>query len=421
MSFFAQSSWTFSSNLVTKAFAFVLSVYIAQTFGPEGRGEYAYLVLLSTLGTIWGGFGISSAGVYYYNNSSQKESILKTVWLSGFLMGLLGIIFVYIFLAILKPETAKNPYIFYGAFFGVLSSMLINHAQKIYLATGRIKSYNYVMPSLYLPIFLGILVSHLFFYKQINAVLACWFSCMFLMSMYWIFKSKPSSGNFSLAILYSLMIFGIQSQVGVILQLVNYQVDKIYIEKMLSTEWLGIYAVAVSLSQGLMIIPTSAATILYPKASKGSLNSDDSAFICRIVLWILLLASIVLGLSGKLILRYVFGEDYVAGYLTLIILLGATFAAAPGQLLSSDLTGRGKPFIGTIAAFFGVITNIVLNFYFIPKYKIVGAAITSLFSYSTTSLIICFYFMSFHKSCFTRLIIPQKGDFRKIRTALKMK
>jgi O-antigen/teichoic acid export membrane protein len=416
--FIAQSTGTLASNIITKALAFIVSVYVAKRFGADGRGVFAYLILLATLGTIWGGFGIGNAGIYFYNHSKEPKDVLKTVWSSSILLGILGIAFLYIFLLILKPDTAKNPYVFYGAMLAIFANSLFNHSQKILLAKVKIGLYNLLSPSMYLPILLGTLISWLYYRYSINSMLVAWSLGLFITSVFWFIYSKPKEGRFSFPILYTMFLFGIQSHIGVILQIINYQIDKVYIEKMLPIEYLGVYAVVVSISQALTIIPGSAGTVLYPRAARKDMGFDDSARICRFVLYLLLGCGLFLVLTGKVILRYVFGPDFVSGYPTLLILLGATIFAAPGQVLMSDITGRGKPIVGTIAALFGVTINIALNFYLIPRYKTEGAAFTSLLSYLATSGIIVFYFLRMGGLGLSKLILPQRGDIERVKALL---
>ena len=97
------------------------------------------------------------------------------------------------------------------------------------------------------------------------------------------------------------------------------------------------------------------------------------------VLWILLLA--------KPVMQFLFAHDYAQGYICMApLVVGVLVHALGGNLGTLYVT-----FKKTTGAFYttvvGAIANIGLNFFFIPKYGILGAAITTLIGYLVTLMV----------------------------------
>lgn len=93
-----------------------------------------------------------------------------------------------------------------------------------------------------------------------------------------------------------------------------------------------------------------------------------------------------------------FEENYSAYNNTLIVLtIGITgiliFRGIFGNLLSS----LGKAHINFIITLIALLLNLILNYYFIPKYGILGAAITSAFLAWFTSIAACICFFQQYK------------------------
>jgi O-antigen/teichoic acid export membrane protein len=160
------------------------------------------------------------------------------------------------------------------------------------------------------------------------------------------------------------------------------QTDILMLGALLNNEATGIYGaasrVAGLVSFGLVAVNSIVAPLISEYYSKKSM--DDMQRMITIaangIFAFTAVVSLVLIIAGPMLLS-IFGKEFVAGYSSLIILLigqiVSSLAGSVGFLMV--MTGNQKKASSII--FYGAVANIVLNYYLIPIYGVVGAAIAT--------------------------------------------
>ena len=115
---------------------------------------------------------------------------------------------------------------------------------------------------------------------------------------------------------------------------------------------------------------------------------------------------------SKLIIKIFFGSEFLPSLRPLLLLLPGIIALAGSKTLTADLAGRGKPQIGTIAAFTSLAINVPLNLYLIPKWGISGAAFASSAAYIAANIVIIAAFVKTSKKSWFDILIIKKIDLR---------
>ncbi len=152
-----------------------------------------------------------------------------------------------------------------------------------------------------------------------------------------------------------------------------------------STQSVGIYGVAVRLVT-LVAFSLGAFSTIIPPIMSSVHTSGDTKELKKVVRestrWILSTAMpiiLILALEGNLILRYFFGDEFVSGYIALLILSAGQLINAgsglAGYLL--QMTG-GHRSLMKITIFWGIL-NVLLNIALVPHLGIVGAAVSTSF------------------------------------------
>jgi len=91
------------------------------------------------------------------------------------------------------------------------------------------------------------------------------------------------------------------------------------------------------------------------------------------------------------------------------------------KMLCANFASRGRPILGAYAAAVGLGVNIVLNFVFIPKYNIAGAALASTICYSlATGIAIC-VFLNISEARLRDIVLLKKADVQSIFSSLFQK
>ncbi|GAB5488635.1 MAG: hypothetical protein Pars2KO_22050 [Parasphingorhabdus sp.] len=176
-------------------------------------------------------------------------------------------------------------------------------------------------------------------------------------------------------------------------QLINVKFDTIALGFLLGDKEVGLYAVAVQLSQAAAMMLMITAVVATPSISRASAAGDDELTeqICRqsaqLSLAAALSALVVTFFVGEWFIVFVFGEEYAQIWLALMILLsGQTFAALFGpvaNLLNMRNQERWTLALTAIAS----IINVALNLMLIPRYGLAGAAFATAFAIFTWNIL----------------------------------
>ncbi|MBI2102878.1 oligosaccharide flippase family protein [Candidatus Woesearchaeota archaeon] len=145
----------------------------------------------------------------------------------------------------------------------------------------------------------------------------------------------------------------------------------------------GIYNIALSLSGTAIIFLATFSSIFFPIIAELKANEkvDEIAALFSVVArWIFFTSLpffLLLVLSPSSIIKYLFGEEYLPAALSLIILLGGTFASVMSGPTEEVLkTFERLKFILSINISVALL-NITLNIVLIPLYGLMGAAIAT--------------------------------------------
>lgn len=165
--------------------------------------------------------------------------------------------------------------------------------------------------------------------------------------------------------------------------LIALQADVLVLGLMGTAEDVGVYRV-VWLAASLVIFGVNVVdAVVAPHIARLS-ESGDKARLQRIVTlsarWSLVMAIpfvLLFVIFGGDLLRLMFGEDFVRGYASLLILtLGQVFNAsrgAVGQLLMMT----GNAWYATTGVAISALMNVLLNVALVPKFGIIGAAVAT--------------------------------------------
>jgi O-antigen/teichoic acid export membrane protein len=109
--------------------------------------------------------------------------------------------------------------------------------------------------------------------------------------------------------------------------------------------------------------------------------------------WILSMALpiiLILSLEGEYILKYVYGPQFTAGYVPLLILvIGQLIKSCAGLIgVVLQMTGEHKMYMKI--TIIGGIINIILNIVLVPRFGMIGAAIATAFCLSMVDIICIF-------------------------------
>ncbi len=158
-------------------------------------------------------------------------------------------------------------------------------------------------------------------------------------------------------------------------------IDSIMLGQMKSAADVGLYAAAQRLVQFLAIIPIFIAASVFPIMAKAYGDEESSTRIFEKIMTTTLALGIPIAIGGFIfsspIITLIFGSDYSAGGMVLGILMLSILAVFPNIILDNSIFTRNlqRKFIGATAV--GLLGNIIINLYLIPRYGALGAAVST--------------------------------------------
>ena len=199
----------------------------------------------------------------------------------------------------------------------------------------------------------------------------------------------------------------------------NYRIDQIMINVQLGNAMLGIYSVAVTLAELVLLIPNSVNLALTGKL----LNVDERnkkqvvCFSLKLSIYICIILVVIGNLMSPLIVS-IYGEEYYRSISAFSILLVGVCGASIAKIIYPYFITNGHAMVHLIVSTLTMIINIIMNFLLIGKYGIDGAAIASTISYFFYGGIYIILFKNKEKAHLKELIILSKEERNILKKSL---
>ena len=199
---------------------------------------------------------------------------------------------------------------------------------------------------------------------------------------------QPSWAEFKISLGYA-----VRDYPGGVADFTTLRLDQLVLAGMASNVAIGLYVVAVRLSEMTTLAADAIADALMPEvaASKAENRAELLwARSFRLAIYMHAVLLVPLWLGAPLILRVLFGETFVPATGALRWLLVAAAVWSLGSIVISGLRGFGYPGLSTLARFSAAAVTTVALVILLPRLGIAGAAIASLIGYSVMLVIALF-------------------------------
>lgn len=173
----------------------------------------------------------------------------------------------------------------------------------------------------------------------------------------------------------------------------------------------GIYGVAVGLASQLSRIPLILGTVVFNRVSANEMGRGEvTARIFRLTLLVTGAAGAVLGVAGYFLIVPIYTADFAGSVPAFLVLIPAVILIGLFRILASDIDGRGKPGLVSLCSLLSAIVIVVLDFWWIPIYGVMGAAWASLISYAIAALSGAVVFRRLTGMSYREAYLPRWGD-----------
>lgn len=189
------------------------------------------------------------------------------------------------------------------------------------------------------------------------------------------------------------------------------RIDQVLLKAMMNAEAVGLYAVAVRLSELWYFIPLSITASLFPAIL--NVRDNPPLYMYRLqriydfMVFISVGVALITTVAGKYVVTFLYGSAYAPAGQTLMILIWAGVFVSLGVANSNWLIAENLTRVSMINTTLGAVVNIALNLWLIPWLGINGAALATVISYFCSA----YLFLLLHKNCLTSFKNMSKALF----------
>ncbi|MBV8489143.1 MAG: oligosaccharide flippase family protein [Candidatus Eremiobacteraeota bacterium] len=394
------------------AAALGLGILTARLLGPAGKGVYALpMVQAGLVGTAF--VGLSSATTYALLNQHAGRSIVRTATLAAVIFTIGG------GLAIAVVALATRAYWAAPAAIASLPALAAANVVTGYV-TG-IKRIRYASTILTATTACTLALMALGFYfvaRSAWVAIGVWIAASTLVAivayaaMLWHARKLEPGVRVDMRGYLRLA-----TKVGAtsLVTLLNYRADLYIVAVLLSPAALGIYTVAVSAAESLLLPTQVCALVASPHI--GSLDKPLAANLAarcvRNNLLIAIVACAALFVLAPLLVNLLYGPSFAPVVTPMRILLLGVVALSLGSPVSSYYTLRlGKPEIPLVLAGASAAVCIVTTIVLIPHLGLIGAAIGSTVAYVAGQGLGLGYFARLTGLRWNAMLVPTPADLR---------
>ncbi|MDJ0696979.1 flippase [Mastigocoleus sp. MO_188.B34] len=393
------AGWLLVESALRMSINLLVGIWLARYLGPSNFGTYNYVLsLISLFGPIsaLGLNGIVTRDIV--RNPQEDKEILGSAFILRLVASCISLVLVVGSYWLLRPEDELIKVLIlilsvgnlFSAFqvidfwfqskvlskYVVLSrtaTLLIGTVAKIFLIATKAPLVTFIIVSATEIILLGI--NLVIAYRIRGGKIMEWrlnFSCaQTLLSQSW-----------------PLIISGFGA-------VINLKIDQVMLGELSTTATVGIYAVAVRLSEVWYFIPEAIASSIFPSLLKSKEQGTKIYKSRQQQLYDLLACgAMVIVIPTTLIatplLTSLYGEAYRESGLILSIHIWASIFIFMRSALSKWLIAEDLFIFSFVTHGLGAIVNIILNLFLIPSYGGIGAAIATVMSYATSSYLALF-------------------------------
>ena len=396
MRYFKNTSWLLGEKFLRMFVGLFVGVWVARYLGPEQFGLLSYAQSFVFLFTAFSTLGLDGIVVRELVKDESKRDVLLG---SAFSLKLIGAILILPVLAVAVQWTQNdndtNLLVFIIASSTIFQSFnVIDFYYQSKVLSKYVALANTVSLALSSIIKIALILNDapLVFFALMTTI------DMIVLALGLIYYYKKSNHlnflnwNFDWYIAKILLkdswplLFS-----GLVISLYM-RVDQLMIKEILNADAVGQYAAAVRLSEVWYFIPMVIVNSLFPALMSAKKNSEKLYY-----LRLQRLYTLILRLAVVVVVPMIFLSDWI-----IIALYGVNYSQA-GNVLAIHIYGLIPVGFGVILGRFytienfgvdnfirniiGLLINVILNFYFIDKYGISGAALSSVIAYLYISVI----------------------------------
>lgn len=413
----------FSANALMLLCGVLTSLLSAWALGPEGRGDLFVVVLWPPVCALFVSLGLSQAHRYWVARDPDCISMLfSNAIIFSLVVGVATVFLAEIIIPHLvgtrSPEVMRLVRIYLinipAALLQLLLIGLLEGARRFgWGGIARLVFFG-VQGLAYLILWFS---GRLTLETAALTMILSQFSSMFV-ALIAVWRQLRPTWKPSWTTWKQTFHYGMRDYPGAVADFATLRMDQLLLGGLASSAAIGLYVVAVRISEITAVLASSVGDAMMPEmaASKEALKADKLlARSLRLTVYAHLAVLVPLWLAAPYLLKFVYGESFLAAGSTLRVLLLASVVLSVGGIIASGLNGFGHPGLSTIARVASAIVTVVALLTLLPRFGIVGVAVASLIGYSVMLLVAFFCLVHKRQLGFWSYLRPRLADIPQVR------
>lgn len=395
---FKNISWLFFDKIIRILGGLLVGIWVARYLGPGDFGVLNYALAYTALFMIFANLGLDQIII--------REIVKKpklTPYLLGTAFGLklagaliaITLIAVPLFFVEMNVLTKIVVMVIAAGFIFQSLDVIDFYYQSQVLSKYVVIARNsaFILSSLLKVYF--IVYEYSVVYFALSNIVDMFLISVFLITIYKKTGYEIKQWQFSKKIAVRLLKFSWPLAISVFLISIHMKIDQVMIGNMLNTKQVGIYSIAVRLSEFWYFIPAIIISTLMPyfvnlKEANQKLYNSRLMQLYSLMFWMGVSVGIFVMIFGEDVIRLLFGEAYTGAYSALVFnIWNGIFisqAIARGIWMISENLQKYRLYNNLIVVNINIVTNIIL----IPKIGITGAAIATLLTQALGTWVVSF-------------------------------
>jgi len=368
----------------------ISSLVGARALGPAGRGDLLVVVLWPPVIAMLAGLGLPTAYRYWMAKEPERVSrLFSNAVIYTLVIGVISIAVADLIVPHLvgnrSPQVITLLRIYQinipaALFLNLMRGLLEGTRRFGWAGAARLLSFIVQGPGFAILWLIGSLTVTSATYTLIVGQTAS-----MLLGLFAVWHQLRPRWQPSWSELKSSLHYGVRDYLGGVADFTTLRLDQLMLGAMASNIAIGLYVIAVRLSEMTTLAADAIADALMPEVAS-SKTANRAEALCarslRLAIYMHLLLFPPLWLAAPVILRVLFGPSFVPATGAFRWLLVAAGVWSCGSIVINGLRGFGYPGLSTLARFAAAVVTGVALVVLLPRMGITGAAIASLIGYS---------------------------------------
>lgn len=377
----------------------LVGIWVARHLGAEQFGLLSYVIAFVAIFGVVARLGLDSIVVRnLVNNPGQYNQILGTAFWLKLVGGIFSLAIVSLALVMLSNDTTANLYILIIASgmifqsFEVVALYFQSQVQSKYISSAKLIQ---LLLSSLLKIYLVCVDGDLRWFVLVSLV-----DQITLAASYFIIYRRRRLGNFfrtfDSATAKKLLIDSWPLIFSGLVVMIYMRIDQIMIKEMMGDKEVGIYSVAVRISEVWYFIPMVITASLFPSIINAKKVSEELYYarlqrLYSLMVLIAIAVAVPTTFISDWLVVFLYGEEYrLAGDILRINIWAGVFVFL-GVASGSWLANENLQHLDFYRTFSGAVANVLLNLLLIPMYGLIGAAVATVISYMLAGFLFDFF------------------------------